>query len=193
MFTRLALLFVVVPLVELALLIQVGQWVGLMPTVLLVLGTGIAGAALARREGLRTLASIQASLAGGQLPGTALMDGAAILFGGALLLTPGILTDLVGFSLLAPPTRRWFARRLRGWFERQLASGNVTWTVGTSRGFGWGQGPVDGPGGGGAHGGFPDDAGHARGAGLDEEDQETVPSGSDPRTGLDPRNEIRSE
>lgn len=188
MFTRLALLFVVVPLVELALLIQVGQWAGLLPTVLLVLGTGIAGAALARREGLRTLASIQESLAAGQLPGTALMDGAAILFGGALLLTPGILTDVVGFSLLAPPTRRWFSRRLRGWFERQLASGTVTWSVGASRGFGWGGSTGDGFSGGGFPGARGGEAGDGAVGGEDE--QETVPSGSDPRAGLDPRNEI---
>lgn len=179
MFTRLALLFVVVPLLELAVLIQVGQWVGLMPTVLLVLGTGIAGAALARREGLRTLASIQESLAGGQLPGTALMDGAAILFGGALLLTPGILTDVVGFSLLAPPTRRWFSGVLRRWFERQLASGNVTWMVGTPGGMHWGG---RGPDGGTSGPGVP---------GFGEvDDDETVSSGTDPTAGLDPRNEI---
>ena len=130
MFARLALLFVVVPLVELALLIQVGQLVGLLPTVLLVLATGVGGAALARREGLRTLASIQGELSSGSLPGEALLDGAAILFGGALLLPPGILTDVVGLSLLLPATRRWFAGRLRRWFDRQLSEGRVRWSVG---------------------------------------------------------------
>lgn len=130
MFARLALLFVVIPLVELALLIQVGQVIGLLPTVLLVLATGVGGAALARREGLRTLASIQRELAQGRLPGDALLDGAAILFGGALLLTPGILTDFFGLSLLLPVTRRWFARRIRGWFQKQLQQGTVRWTVG---------------------------------------------------------------
>lgn len=183
MFARLALLFVVVPLIELALLIQVGQMVGLVPTVLLVLGTGIAGAALARREGMRTLANIQQSLAGGELPGNALLEGAAILFGGALLLTPGILTDVVGFSLLAPPTRRWFARRLRGWFEGQLKNGTVTWMSASSDGVSWmgmgGGGPFRPGGRDGAKGG--DDT-------LDE--AEAVSSGVDPRTGLDPRNEI---
>ena len=73
MFTRLALLFVVIPLLELALLIQVGQWVGLMPTVLLVLGTGVAGAALARREGLTELG---AGVSGRRSPGNARAYGA---------------------------------------------------------------------------------------------------------------------
>lgn len=131
MFARLALLFVVVPLVELALLIQVGQVVGLGPTILLVLLTGVGGAALARREGLRTLSSIQRDMASGRIPGDALLDGAAILFGGALLLTPGVLTDLFGISLLVPVTRRWFASRMRHWFQRQLDAGTVRWVVGT--------------------------------------------------------------
>ena len=129
MFARLALLFVVVPLVELALLIQVGQVIGLMPTILLVLLTGIGGAALARREGVRTLAAIQGELSQGRLPGGRLLDGAAILLGGAFLLTPGILTDFVGFGLLLPVTRGRFAKWLKGWFQRQLDSGRVQWTV----------------------------------------------------------------
>lgn len=165
MFARLALLFVVVPLVELALLIQVGQLIGLGPTILLVLATGFGGAALARREGLRTLASIQAELARGRVPGSALLDGAAILFGGALLLTPGVLTDFLGLSLLLPVTRRWFAGRLRAWFDRQLTAGRITvMTPGTGV-FGGG-------------GGFPFGAGpEARGGDANHH-------------GLDPRHEI---
>jgi UPF0716 protein FxsA len=130
MFTRLALLFVVVPLVELALLIQIGQVVGIVPTVALVLATGLGGAALARREGIRTLSAIQGELSAGRIPGKELLDGAAILFGGALLLTPGVLTDFVGLSLLLPVSRRWFAGRLRKWFDRQLAQGRIHWSVG---------------------------------------------------------------
>lgn len=129
MFARLALLFIVVPILELSLLIQLGRSVGFLPTLLLVLGTGFGGAMLARREGLRTLAAIQGEVARGRIPETALMDGAAILFGGALLLTPGILTDLLGLSLLLPVTRRWFGRRMRLWFEGQMASGRVHWVV----------------------------------------------------------------
>jgi UPF0716 protein FxsA len=143
MFARLALLFVIVPLVELALLIQVGQVVGLGPTILLVLATGIGGAALARREGLRTLSAIQGDMASGRIPGSALLDGAAILFGGALLLTPGVLTDLLGLSLLVPLTRRWFAGRMRRWFQQQLDAGTVQWVAGSP---GWMSGSGETPG-----------------------------------------------
>lgn len=166
MFARLALLFVIVPLLELALLIQVGQVVGLGPTVLLVLATGAGGAALARREGLRTLAAIQGDLAVGRLPGTALLDGAAILFGGALLLTPGILTDVLGLSLLLPVTRRWFAARMRRWFEKQLADGTVRWVVAAP---GWGARSGANP--------------------MDPHDRQGDPA----RSGLDPRHEIDGE
>ncbi|HSG49226.1 MAG TPA: FxsA family protein [Longimicrobiales bacterium] len=166
MFARLALLFIVIPLVELALLIQVGRAVGLLPTILLVLATGVGGAALARREGLRTLAAIQAELARGALPGASLLDGAAVLFGGTLLLTPGILTDLLGFTLLLPATRRWFAERARRWFEGQLAAGRVHWVVSTPGMTPWGGGNA-----------------------ADAQDEHRDPA----RRGLDPRHEIDGE
>ncbi|MDT8341942.1 MAG: FxsA family protein [Longimicrobiales bacterium] len=166
MFARLALLFVAVPLLELALLVQVGRAVGLGPTLLLVLATGIGGAALARREGLRTLAAVQRELAAGRMPAASLLDGAAILFGGALLLTPGILTDLVGFALLLPPTRRWFAARLTRWFGRELAAGRVRWSVVSS--------PM------------------TPGGGANDEDPHHMRGDSPPR-GMDPRHEIIGE
>jgi|SRR6056297_2089681 len=104
------LLFVLVPLIELALLIQVGQWIGAFPTIFLVLFTGISGAWLARREGLRAIRRVQRDVAEQGVPGTAALDALAILVGGAFLLTPGVLTDIVGFALLLPPTRA-LARR----------------------------------------------------------------------------------
>jgi UPF0716 protein FxsA len=123
--SRLALLFVGVPLLELFILIQVGQWVGLWPTIGLVVMTGFAGAALARLEGLRTVWSIRGELAKGRLPGNALFDGLAILVGGALLLTPGILTDILGFSFLLPPSRRFFLKKIRKNLEERLKSGAI--------------------------------------------------------------------
>lgn len=140
MLARLALLFVVVPLAELALLIQIGRLVGLLPTIGLVVLTGVGGAALARAEGLRTLWSFQGALAEGRLPGRELMDGAAILVGGALLLTPGILTDLVGLALLLPPTRRWIQGRIRRGLERRLRDGTLDITV-----YRYGPGPPEPP------------------------------------------------
>lgn len=129
MFARLGCLFVVVPLLELALLIQVGQWMGVLPTVLLVAGTGIVGAWLARSQGIRTLTQVQMQMARGELPGRPLLDAAAILVGGTLLMTPGVLTDVLGFALLLPPSRavlkRWAIRRL----ERQIRSGGIRVTM----------------------------------------------------------------
>lgn len=149
----LAFLFVGVPLLELFILIQMGQMVGLWPTIGLVVLTGFAGATLARLEGLRTLWRIRGELARGRLPGQALFDGMAILVGGALLLTPGILTDLLGFSFLLPPTRRFLLGRIRRSLERRLKSGaiQVTWLSG----FGGAPGRMWEPGDLAQGGGFP--------------------------------------
>lgn len=149
--SRLALLFVGVPLLELFILIQLGQVMGLWPTIGLVILTGLAGAALARLEGLRTLWRIQERLTSGQLPGSDLFDGLAILLGGALLLTPGILTDLVGFSFLFPPTRKLLLGRIRRSMEKGIRSGNIQ--VMHFGGFG------SGPGGGGVRVGEEDPPG----------------------------------
>ena len=126
---RLALLFVIVPLVELALLIRVGQAVGFWPTIGLVAFTGVAGAWLARLEGLRTMFKLRDDLAHGRLPGQAIMDGMAVLLGGALLLTPGIVTDILGFSLLLPQTRRSIQRRVRARLEEHVRSGAIHMTM----------------------------------------------------------------
>lgn len=139
---RLALLFVIVPIIELMLLIEVGQAVGLLPTLLLVMTTGIGGALLARAEGVRVFFQFQRELASGRLPGQALLDGISVLIGGAFLLTPGILTDLVGFSLLFPLTRRMLQRRARKALEGQIARGEVqVVTMGSMGGFGFGATP----------------------------------------------------
>ena len=134
---RLALLFVVVPIIELMLLIQLGQFIGLMPTLALVVATGIGGAAMARAEGLRVLFQFQEELAQGRLPGQAMLDGASVLVGAAFLLTPGVLTDLLGFSLLFPLSRRWIQRRLRKRLEQQIADGSIrVVAMGPGLGFG---------------------------------------------------------
>jgi UPF0716 protein FxsA len=140
---RLALLFVLVPVVELMLLIRLGQAVGLMPTVGLVLLTGFTGAWLARAEGLRVFFQFQRELASGHLPGQAMLDGIAVLVGGAFLLTPGVLTDFVGLSLLFPPTRRWIQRRIRKRLEQEVAAGTVrVVTMGSWGGSGFGAMPT---------------------------------------------------
>lgn len=144
---RLALFFIVVPILELVLLIKLGQVVGLWPTLGLVLATGLLGAHMARAEGLRVLYRFQSELAAGQLPGQALLDGIAVLLGGAFLLTPGILTDLTGFALLFPPTRHWIQRSVRRRLERGLADGTIRVATMGSSGFMWSSGFGQPPGG----------------------------------------------
>ncbi len=122
---RLVLLFVVLPLVELMILIRIGEWVGLWPTLALVLVTGAVGASVARAEGTRALVRFRRELAEGHLPGQPLLDGISVLVGGALLLTPGILTDIAGLMLLFPPSRRWVQRRMRSTLERRIRAGAV--------------------------------------------------------------------
>ena len=119
----LALLFLVVPIVELAVIIQVGQAIGVIDTLALLVVISLAGAWLVRREGMGVVRRIQHQMVAGQVPGTELVDGLLILLGGALLLTPGFVTDAVGLSLLLPPVRAAVravvARRLR---HRVIAS-----------------------------------------------------------------------
>lgn len=140
---RLALLFVVVPIVELMLLIELGQVVGLLPTVALVMFTGVTGAWLARTEGMRVFFQFQKELASGRLPGQAMLDGISVLIGGAFLLTPGIMTDFVGFSLLFPPTRRWIQRWARKRYEGQVRDGSIRVVTVGSFGDGFGAGPFE--------------------------------------------------
>lgn len=107
----------VLPLVELALLVALAGGVGWGPTLLTCAATGFVGAWLARWQGVRTALAAQEALAAGSFPGRELLDGAFILAGGVVLLTPGLLTDAVGLALLVPPTRRALQRALRRWWD----------------------------------------------------------------------------
>ncbi len=126
MLFRLFLLFVGLPLVELGLLVELGRWIGLLPTLALVLTTGALGAGLARRQGFRVWLDIQHELRDGRMPVGGMLDGFMILIGGVLLLTPGLITDLLGLSLLLPATRRFYKDRLRRRLERMMQTGQVT-------------------------------------------------------------------
>lgn len=126
MFIRLFLVFVTVPLLEIYTLIKVGSLLGVGPTIFLVLLTGIAGTLLLKFQGMDVLRQIQAELAAGRLPAEQLLDGGMIMAGGLVLLTPGFWTDLFGFVLLVPATRKIIKRWLRRWLESQLRSGTMT-------------------------------------------------------------------
>jgi UPF0716 protein FxsA len=122
---RLFLLFTVVPLVELYLLIGIGRLIGPAATIVLVLVTGALGAWFARLEGARVIRRWQEAVARQQLPKDGVIDGFLIFIGGVMLITPGILTDVAGLSMVMPPTRRVIASFVRRWFERQIAHGRV--------------------------------------------------------------------
>jgi UPF0716 protein FxsA len=100
------LAFIGMPLIEIGLFIQVGGFIGLWPTIAIVIATAMAGTALIRRQGFNTLQRAQQEMDAQRLPVRELFNGVCLLFSGALLLTPGFLTDIVGFVLLVPPLRR---------------------------------------------------------------------------------------
>jgi UPF0716 protein FxsA len=135
-FGILLLLFILLPVAELMLLIRLGGWLGVVPTVGLVLLTGVVGAALARSQGMRVIGGLRAEMGAGRLPVTHMLDGALVLVAGLMLITPGVITDVVGLLLLFPPTRalarRLFAARLR----RMVQTGSarvVTFDLGATR------------------------------------------------------------
>lgn len=116
----LLLLFVVVPLVELYVIIQVGQEIGALWTIVLLLAISVVGAWLAKREGLGVFRRIKAQVDAGKVPGAELVDAFLILLAGALLLTPGFVTDVFGIALLLPPTRALVRRVVRGHFKGRV-------------------------------------------------------------------------
>ncbi len=125
MFIRLFLLFTVIPIIEVYLIIKAGELIGPLPTVLLLLAISCTGAWLVRTQGFQTLRLIQTELAQGRLPAARLMDGALLLVGGVLLLTPGFFTDLLGLFFLLPPTRALIKRLIGLWLQSRLSQGNI--------------------------------------------------------------------
>jgi len=124
----LVLLFIVLPIAELYVIIKVDEAIGILPTLALLIVDSFVGAALARSQGRAAWRRLNQALAAGRPPAREVADGAMILLGGALLLTPGFITDVVGLSLLLPPTRALY----RAWLRR-MASGHVTVNVGGRR------------------------------------------------------------
>ena len=122
MFPLLAVIFLVVPIAEIYLLIQVGQVIGAGWTVLLVVLTAVIGVALLKQQGLSTLQRAQQKLNANELPAHEILEGMGLLVAGALLLTPGFFTDTVGFLLLFPPTRM---RLVRAIASRMVVSTSV--------------------------------------------------------------------
>lgn len=142
MLGRLILLFLLTPAIELGLLIQVDQLIGFGPTIGLIIATGLAGSYLARREGLATWRHLNKRLSAGELPGTELADGVIILVAGALLITPGVLTDVIGFLGLLPPSRTLIRKALMKRLKSKMEDGSMQVQFGA---FGGAASPPPGP------------------------------------------------
>lgn len=125
MLLKLFLAFTLVPIVEIYFLIQLGRVFGLLTTIILVLGTGIVGAWLARQQGMQTMLRVRNNLQQGVMPAEDLLDGFLILIAGIVLLTPGLLTDCTGILLLIPPVRFHFKRYLRKKFDEWINTHDV--------------------------------------------------------------------
>jgi UPF0716 protein FxsA len=146
MMPLLLLLFIVVPIVELFVILQVGEAIGAIPTIALLIADSILGSVLMRSQGRASWRRFNAALAEGRVPHREVLDGVLVIFGGALLLTPGFVTDLLGVLLLLPPTRAV----LRGVVGRRLLPRMVVSGFGslgrTPGGGAGGPGPARGPG-----------------------------------------------
>jgi len=124
MLAKLLVLFTVIPTIELIILVGMGQLIGFWPTVALIVLTGALGAILAKIAGISIVSQIIGDLKSGVLPGRKMVDGVLILIAGAMLITPGILTDIAGLLLLFPATRIFFREKAIKWLKKKLLKGS---------------------------------------------------------------------
>lgn len=124
MLRLLILLLIIVPAMEIGLLVLSGKTFGVLPTIMLIILTGIIGAYLAKRQGMETLMKAQEQMRYGQIPGAAILDGVCILIGGIFLLTPGFISDVLGFILLIPLTRKMIKPFILLLLKKMINSGN---------------------------------------------------------------------
>lgn len=162
-------MFIAIPIIEIGLFIEIGGWIGLWPTLAIVIVTAFAGTTLLRLQGLAVLQRAQESTARNELPVQEVFDGLCLLIAGVLLLTPGFFTDAAGFLLFVPPFRRFVAMSIGRWLVR---SGKISVSAGGFAGGRPGSGPGSGPGAG--HGGRP-----AGGPVIDGDFEEVDPPASD--------------
>jgi UPF0716 protein FxsA len=123
------LVFIVVPMLELLLLIKVGQGIGALPTVALVIGTALTGAYIISRQSLAVVSRALEALSQGGTPVEPVLDGLFLMVAGALLLTPGLITDVLALVLLVPPLRRLIARTAMRWALRRTGVHAETFTA----------------------------------------------------------------
>jgi UPF0716 protein FxsA len=126
----LILLFIIVPIVELAVIIQIGSLIGVWWTIALLIADSIIGSLLMRHQGRAAWRRFQAAIAEGRVPARETIDGAMVIFGGALLLTPGFISDIFGLVFLLPPTRAVLRRLLVARFAHRMTSGMTSGPIG---------------------------------------------------------------
>jgi UPF0716 protein FxsA len=129
----LVVIFILVPIAELYVIIKVGEAIGLVPTILLLLADAVLGSMLLRHQGRAAWIRFNRALAEGRLPHKEVFDGVLVIMGGALLLTPGFLTDILGLIFLIPPTRALVRALSARFVRRRLALGGAVWSYGASR------------------------------------------------------------
>jgi UPF0716 protein FxsA len=122
---RLILIFIIVPLMEILLLIEIGSRIGTLNTISIIIVTGILGGYMMRHQGFAILTNIRMDLSQGRMPTGELINGALVLVGGILLLTPGFFTDAMGFVLLVPTTRGFVRKKIQLLIQRKIESGDI--------------------------------------------------------------------
>ncbi len=129
MFRILLLLLIIIPAMEIGILIWSGNTFGIPVTILIIIATGLIGAWLAKKEGMEAMRLAQVQLQNAQVPSDVILDGICILVGGTLLLTPGFITDTIGFLLLIPYTRTIIKIGLRRFIQKKIDSGQFRFTI----------------------------------------------------------------
>ncbi|WP_352418734.1 FxsA family protein [Proteiniborus sp.] len=125
MLFKIFLLLTIVPIVEIFILFKIAEVTTVWTTIALVIVTGFVGAYLAKTEGVAILTSIKRELNEGRVPGNQLLNGLCVLIGGILLLTPGLLTDITGFTLVLPTTRQLYTNLIKRWLTSMIQTGSI--------------------------------------------------------------------
>ncbi len=134
---RLFAFFLIIPVIDLALLLRISQWIGFWWTVALIVGTALIGSYLSKREGLAVWRRLQDQLSAGGLPGRELLDGVIILIAGGLLIAPGVLTDTMGILGLFPPTRALIRKLAMRRIKKKMREGTLQTRFGIFGEAGW--------------------------------------------------------
>lgn len=125
MLFKIFLMVTIIPLIEIYILFKISEVTSIWTTIVIVIITGFAGAYLTKREGTAIISSIKSEINEGRVPGNQLINGLCVLIGGVLLVTPGLLTDITGFTLVMPITRQFYIKLIRRWLTNMINMGSI--------------------------------------------------------------------